>query len=87
MIVFGWPSIGKTSAYKKYFQPAGFIRVNERELRGRSKCMDAIEDAIKSKKSVVIGIAYNLNFFSDIELSLLQTTSMKDWLRAETMWT
>jgi bifunctional polynucleotide phosphatase/kinase len=56
IVVFvGFPAIGKTTAYQKYFEPKGYVRVDPTSFNRLSDRVEAIEKAIKAKKSVVIG--------------------------------
>jgi bifunctional polynucleotide phosphatase/kinase len=56
IVVFvGFPAIGKTTVYKKYFEPKGYVRVDPTSFNRLSDRVEAIEKAIKAKKSVVIG--------------------------------
>jgi bifunctional polynucleotide phosphatase/kinase len=55
ILFVGYPAVGKTTVYRKYFAPAGFIHVNQDILRTKSKCMELAENAIRDGKSVVVG--------------------------------
>ncbi|XAO22135.1 polynucleotide kinase 3'-phosphatase [Cryptococcus bacillisporus CA1280] len=54
VIFVGYPASGKSSFFRKHFQPAGYVHVNQDILRTRQKCLNVAEEAVKSGKSVVI---------------------------------
>lgn len=56
MVFVGYPAMGKTRTYKKYFEPAGYVHVNQDTLGSKKACVIAAEKAIKEGKSVVIGV-------------------------------
>ncbi|KAI0075790.1 PNK3P-domain-containing protein [Panus rudis PR-1116 ss-1] len=54
VIFVGYPSMGKTSFFRKWFQPLGYIHVNQDTLRSRDRCIKAVKDAIQAGKSCVV---------------------------------
>ncbi|THG99041.1 hypothetical protein EW026_g3231 [Hermanssonia centrifuga] len=54
MLFVGFPALGKSSFYRKYFQPSGYIHVNQDTLRTRAKCIKAVEEAIKAGESCAV---------------------------------
>lgn len=58
MVFVGYPAMGKTRAYKKYFEPAGYVHINQDTLGSKTACVIEAETAIKEGKSVVIGASY-----------------------------
>ncbi|UOH79766.1 polynucleotide kinase 3'-phosphatase [Cryptococcus neoformans] len=54
VIFVGYPASGKSSFFRKHFQPAGYVHVNQDTLRTREKCLNVAEQAVKGGKSVVI---------------------------------
>ncbi|PVF98843.1 PNK3P-domain-containing protein [Serendipita vermifera] len=54
VLFVGYPAVGKTRVYRRYFAPAGFVHVNQDILKTKSKCLELVENAIKSGKSVVV---------------------------------
>ena len=55
MIFVGYPSLGKSSFYRKHFEPAGYVHINQDTLRTRDKCVKAAEEALEEGKSCVVG--------------------------------
>lgn len=51
----GYPSLGKSSFYKKHFQPAGYVHVNQDTLGTRQKCIKAVEETLQAGDSCVVG--------------------------------
>lgn len=51
----GPPAIGKSSFYRKHFQPEGYIHVNQDTLGTRPKCIKATKEALENGQSVVVG--------------------------------
>ncbi|KAF6764952.1 polynucleotide kinase 3'-phosphatase [Ephemerocybe angulata] len=55
LVVFvGFPSLGKTSFFRKHFQAAGYAHINQDTLKTRAKCVSAVVDAVKGGKSCVV---------------------------------
>ncbi|KAK7689194.1 hypothetical protein QCA50_007885 [Cerrena zonata] len=50
----GMPSLGKTSFFKKHFEPAGYIHVNQDTLKSRDKCIKRVEQVMKEGRSCVV---------------------------------
>jgi bifunctional polynucleotide phosphatase/kinase len=55
VLFVGYPAMGKSTFYKKHFQPAGYIHVNQDTLGTRDKCLKAVEETIKAGQSCVVG--------------------------------
>jgi bifunctional polynucleotide phosphatase/kinase len=47
--------MGKTSLYKRHFEPVGYEHVNQDTLKTKARCLNAIEAALKAGQSVVVG--------------------------------
>ena len=57
LVVFvGYPSLGKSSFYRKYFEPAGYVHINQDTLRTREKCVKAADEALQEGHSCVVGV-------------------------------
>ncbi|KAG8217343.1 polynucleotide kinase 3 phosphatase-domain-containing protein [Butyriboletus roseoflavus] len=50
----GFPCLGKSSFYRRYFASVGYVHVNQDTLGTRPKCLKAAEEALKAGKSCVI---------------------------------
>lgn len=56
----GYPCLGKTSFFHRYFEPAGYAHINQDLLATRNKCVKAMQEAFQEGKSCVIGISVSL---------------------------
>lgn len=56
VIFVGYPSLGKTSFYRKHFEPAGYVHINQDMLRTREKCVKAAAETLLEGKSCVVGM-------------------------------
>ncbi|CAL1703869.1 unnamed protein product [Somion occarium] len=55
IVVFvGFPSLGKTSFYRRHFEPSGYVHVNQDTLKSRDKCIKAVEIAVQDGRSCVV---------------------------------
>lgn len=54
VLFVGYPSLGKSTFYRKHFEPAGYVHINQDILKTRDKCIKAAEEAVKEGKSCVI---------------------------------
>ena len=55
VLFVGYPSMGKSRLYRKYFGPAGYEHINQDLLGSKAKCTKATEEALAKGKSCVIG--------------------------------
>jgi bifunctional polynucleotide phosphatase/kinase len=56
LVVFlGFPCLGKSTFFRRHFAPAGYTHINQDTLGSRSKCMKAVEVALKAGTSCVVG--------------------------------
>jgi bifunctional polynucleotide phosphatase/kinase len=51
----GFPSLGKSSFFRRHFAPAGYTHINQDTLGSRPKCVKATEAALKASNSCVVG--------------------------------
>ncbi|TCD67649.1 hypothetical protein EIP91_012159 [Steccherinum ochraceum] len=54
VLFVGYPSLGKSSFYRKHFLPAEYVHVNQDTLGNRNKCIKAVEDCMTSGQSCVV---------------------------------
>jgi bifunctional polynucleotide phosphatase/kinase len=54
VIFVGFPASGKTSFFRRHFQPAGYEHVNQDLLRTRDRCLARAEQLVKAGKKVVV---------------------------------
>ncbi|KAF9052748.1 polynucleotide kinase 3 phosphatase-domain-containing protein [Panaeolus papilionaceus] len=55
VVVFvGYPSLGKSSFYRRYFEPAGYVHINQDQLKTRDKCLKVMQERLKEGKSCVV---------------------------------
>jgi len=50
----GYPCLGKTSFFKRYFQSEDYLHINQDTLKSRDKCVRAVKNALESGHSCVI---------------------------------
>jgi bifunctional polynucleotide phosphatase/kinase len=60
VLFVGYPSSGKSTYYRRQFQPSGYEHVNQDKLKSRPNCLKAVKTAIEAGKSCVVGEAYSL---------------------------
>ncbi|EPQ59072.1 PNK3P-domain-containing protein [Gloeophyllum trabeum ATCC 11539] len=54
VLFVGYPSLGKSTFYKRHFQPAGYVHVNQDTLGSRPKCVKAVEEALEKGLSCIV---------------------------------
>ncbi|KZT29942.1 PNK3P-domain-containing protein, partial [Neolentinus lepideus HHB14362 ss-1] len=55
LILFvGYPSLGKSTYYRRHFQSAGYVHINQDTLGTRQKCVKAVEEALHAGESCVV---------------------------------
>ncbi|GJJ15534.1 hypothetical protein Clacol_009812 [Clathrus columnatus] len=47
VLFVGYPASGKTTFYRRYFEPKGYKHINQDILKTRSKCVKAVEECLK----------------------------------------
>lgn len=46
VLAVGFPASGKTSLYRKYFAPAGYVHVNQDKLKTRTACLALVQSSL-----------------------------------------
>lgn len=54
VLFVGYPCLGKTSFYRRHFQPGGYFHINQDSLKTRDKCVKAAREILRQGKSCVI---------------------------------
>ncbi|TRM59459.1 polynucleotide kinase 3 phosphatase-domain-containing protein [Schizophyllum amplum] len=54
VLLHGYPCLGKSTFYRRHFEPAGYVHVNQDVLGTRPKCIKATKEALSEGKSCVI---------------------------------
>lgn len=63
VLFVGYPCLGKTSFFKRYFQSEDYLHINQDTLKSRDKCVRAVKNALESGHSCVIGLFHSILFF------------------------
>lgn len=54
VLFVGYPCVGKTTTFKRHFQPHGYVHVNQDTLKSRDRCIKAVGVALDEGKSCVV---------------------------------
>ncbi|KAM0788200.1 hypothetical protein ACM66B_001359 [Microbotryomycetes sp. NB124-2] len=54
VLFVGSPASGKTTLYRRYFEPAGYAHVNQDTLKTRQKCIEAVREHLSAGRSCVV---------------------------------
>ncbi|GAA5829209.1 hypothetical protein JCM3766R1_001018 [Sporobolomyces carnicolor] len=75
VIFVGSPGAGKTSFYQKYFQPKGYVHINQDTLRTRDNCVKLLRETLSSPtpQSCVIDNTSPAASTRDVYLSILRS--------------
>eukprot|EP00759_Apiculatamorpha_spiralis_P025663 PhF_6_TR29068/c0_g1_i1/m.42362 len=63
VLLMGPPASGKSSFTATYFEPYGYVSVNQDTLKTRDKCVEIVELALRAGASAVVD---NMNFTRDV---------------------
>ncbi|KIL68653.1 hypothetical protein M378DRAFT_158497 [Amanita muscaria Koide BX008] len=54
VLFVGYPCLGKTTFFRRVFEPASYVHINQDNLKNRNKCITAVRDAMQNKLSCVV---------------------------------
>ncbi|KAL4249557.1 hypothetical protein ABKN59_005875 [Abortiporus biennis] len=54
VLFVGLPALGKTSFFKRYFEPEGYIHINQDTLGSRDKCIKFVKEALVNGQCCVV---------------------------------
>ncbi|GLB35210.1 putative PNK3P-domain-containing protein [Lyophyllum shimeji] len=54
VLFVGYPCMGKTSFYRRHFEPAGYVHINQDTLKTRDRCVKEAQKALIEGKSCVV---------------------------------
>ncbi|KDR81406.1 hypothetical protein GALMADRAFT_239283 [Galerina marginata CBS 339.88] len=54
VLFVGYPCLGKSTFFRRYFQPVEYLQINQDTLKTRDKCVKALQEALKAEQSCVI---------------------------------
>ncbi|KAJ7508638.1 polynucleotide kinase 3 phosphatase-domain-containing protein [Mycena galericulata] len=54
VLFVGYPCLGKTTFFRQYFEPAGYLHINQDTLKTRDKCVKAVQEALAAGKKCVV---------------------------------
>ncbi|KAJ6520430.1 polynucleotide kinase 3 phosphatase-domain-containing protein [Mycena sanguinolenta] len=70
VLFVGYPCLGKSTFYRKYFEPAGYLHINQDTLKSRDKCVKAVQNALAAGSKCVVDNtnrdAYTRRFYIDL---------------------
>ncbi|KAJ6623111.1 polynucleotide kinase 3 phosphatase-domain-containing protein [Mycena sp. CBHHK59/15] len=74
VLFVGYPCLGKTSFFRRYFEPAGYLHINQDTLKTRDKCVKAVQEALAAGKKCVVDNtnrdAFTRKFYIDVAQKL-----------------
>jgi len=60
ILFVGYPCLGKTTFFRRFFEPAGYMHVNQDTLKTRSKCARTVRDILQSELSCAVGMCVHI---------------------------
>ncbi|PPQ66882.1 hypothetical protein CVT26_009822 [Gymnopilus dilepis] len=54
VLFVGYPCLGKSTFFRRYFEPEGYVHINQDTLKTREKCVKALRENLEAGKSCVI---------------------------------
>lgn len=54
VLFVGYPASGKSTFYKRYFEPQGYKHINQDTLKTRAKCLKMVETCLNAGESCVV---------------------------------
>ncbi|KAJ7103101.1 polynucleotide kinase 3 phosphatase-domain-containing protein [Mycena belliarum] len=74
VLLVGYPCLGKTSFFRRYFEPAGYLHINQDTLKTRDKCVKTVQEALAAGKKCVVDNtnrdAYTRKYYLDVAKKL-----------------
>lgn len=61
VLFVGYPCLGKSTFFKRYFLPEGYLHINQDTLKSRDRCVKAVKKALESGQSCVVGPFHSIN--------------------------
>jgi len=55
VLFVGYPCLGKSTIYRRHFQPVGYTHINQDTLKTRDKCVKVLKEALQAGQSCTIG--------------------------------
>ncbi|KAJ7242548.1 PNK3P-domain-containing protein [Mycena haematopus] len=70
VLFVGYPCVGKSTLYRRHFEPAGYLHINQDTLKTRGKCVKAVQDALAAGNKCVVDNtnrdAFTRKFYIDL---------------------
>ncbi|KAK7063808.1 polynucleotide kinase 3 phosphatase-domain-containing protein [Favolaschia claudopus] len=54
ILLVGYPCLGKTTFFRRHFEPVGYIHINQDTLKRRESCVKAVQEALAEGKKCVV---------------------------------
>lgn len=74
VLFVGYPCLGKSTIYRRHFQPVGYTHINQDTLKTRDKCVKVLKEALQAGQSCIIGKIFSSFICYFCYLPLWKTT-------------